>query len=95
MKIRNKKSEIKNGRIQLLSSRFLRRYKCTAQFILNSSFLIILQFLLAGCATHARYDNSARLIARADFEAARVAAPEWCRDALKTINELELEIERR
>ena len=51
--------------------------------------------LFAGCSTHARYDNSARLIARADFEAARVAAPEWCRDALKTINELELEIERR
>ena len=51
--------------------------------------------LLAGCVSHARYDNSARLIARADFEAARVAAPEWCRDALKTINELELEIERR
>ena len=45
--------------------------------------------------THARYDNAKRLIDRADFEAARVAAPEWCRDALKTINELELEIERR
>lgn len=51
--------------------------------------------LLASCATHARYDNAQRLIARKDFEAARVAAPEWCRDALKTINELELEIERR
>lgn len=51
--------------------------------------------LLGGCAMHARYDNAKRLIARADFEAARVAAPEWCRDALKTINELELEIERR
>lgn len=51
--------------------------------------------LLGGCMTHARYDNAKRLIDRADFEAARVAAPEWCRDALKTINELELEIERR
>lgn len=51
--------------------------------------------LLGGCAMHARYDNAQRLIDRADFEAARVAAPEWCRDALKTINELELEIERR
>lgn len=51
--------------------------------------------LLSGCMTHARYDNAQRLIARPDFAAARVAAPEWCRDALKTINELELEIERR
>lgn len=52
-------------------------------------------FLLQGCMSHARYDNAQRLINRADFNAARVAAPEWCRDALKTINELELEIERR
>lgn len=32
---------------------------------------------------------------RTDFDAAKTAAPEWCRDALKTINTLELEIERR
>lgn len=51
--------------------------------------------MLAGCAAHARLDNSARLIARPDFPAARDAAPEWCRDALKTVNALELEIERR
>lgn len=51
--------------------------------------------LLGGCMTHTRYDNAQRLINRADFDAARVAAPEWCRDALKTVNELELEIERR
>ena len=42
-----------------------------------------------------RLDNSARLIDRPDFEAARASAPEWCRDALKTINALELEIERQ
>ena len=51
--------------------------------------------MLAGCSSHARLDNSARLIARPDFPAARAAAPEWCRDALKTVNALELEIERR
>ena len=50
---------------------------------------------LCGCAPHARLDNSARLIERPDFDAARIAAPEWCRDALKTINALELEIERQ
>ncbi len=52
--------------------------------------------LAAGCATTpVRLDHSARLMARPDFAAARAAAPEWCRDALKTINALELEIERR
>lgn len=56
--------------------------------------LLLLSLALAGCAT-TRHDNAARLIKRADFEAARAAAPEWCRDALKTINALEYELERR
>lgn len=56
--------------------------------ILSSSFLI-----LAGCSYSVKLNNSNRLINRADFEAARQAAPEWCRDALKTINYLEMEIE--
>jgi hypothetical protein len=42
-----------------------------------------------------RHDNAARLLRRADFDAARAAAPEWCRDALKTINALEYELERK
>ncbi len=51
--------------------------------------------LLSGCQSHVRLDNSARLMARPDAQAARQAAPEWCRDALKTINSLELELERK
>ena len=52
--------------------------------------------MLSGCSVfHARLDNAERLINRADFDAARLAAPEWCRDALKTINYLEMEIEKR
>lgn len=51
--------------------------------------------LLSGCNTHIRLNNSERLINRDDFDVARESAPEWCRDALKTINALELEIERR
>ena len=52
--------------------------------------------MLSGCSVfHARLNNAERLINRADFEAARQAAPEWCRDALKTINYLEMEIERQ
>jgi hypothetical protein len=49
---------------------------------------------LAGCSS-VRLDNAARLMRRADFDAARAAAPEWCRDALKTINALEYDQERR
>lgn len=50
----------------------------------------------AGCvAPPVHLDNAARLIARPDFEAARKAAPEWCRDALKTINQLEHAQERK
>ena len=54
---------------------------------------------MGGCALLpspvAKRDNAARLIAREDFDAARAAAPEWCRDALKTINALEYELERK
>ena len=55
---------------------------------------VLLISSLTGCATP-RLENSARLIARPDFPAARAAAPEWCRDALKTINALESHVESR
>ena len=52
--------------------------------------------ILSGCSVfHARLNNAERLINRADFDAARLAAPEWCRDALKTINELEWKLEEQ
>ena len=38
-------------------------------------------------------ENSRRLMDRDDFPAAVRAAPEWTRDALRTINELEERIE--
>ena len=47
---------------------------------------------LSGCVS-VKLENSQRLMARPDFEAAVLAAPEWCRDALKTINELEARVE--
>ena len=56
--------------------------------------LPILLISLASCVS-VRLNNAQRLIERPDFENARTAAPEWCRDALKTINNLEYEIERR
>ena len=55
----------------------------------------ICSLTLAGCAIHPRYDNAARLMARPDFPQVREAAPDWAQDALKTINFLEYELERR
>ena len=58
--------------------------------------LIAIACILSGCVAPAvRLDHSARLMARPDFPAARDAAPEWCRDALKTINRLEADLERK
>lgn len=51
--------------------------------------------MLLGCGTVApmvQTGNADRLIRRPDFEAARVAAPEWCRDALYTVGDLEAQI---
>ena len=58
--------------------------------------LCLLLAALAGCQLpRPALNNSARLMSRPDFPAARTAAPEWCRDALKTINQLEFEIENK
>ena len=43
----------------------------------------------------AKHDNAARLMQHPDYPPAASAAPEWCRDALKTINALEYELERK
>ena len=64
----------------------------------RSALMLCLCLPLVGCATltpMVRLDNSARLMARPDFQAAKAVAPEWAKDALKTINALEYEIERR
>jgi hypothetical protein len=50
--------------------------------------------LCAGCA-HLQLDNADRLIARPDFHDAARAAPLWTGEALKTINRLERELERK
>ncbi len=55
---------------------------------------LTLLLMATGCQT-VRLDNSKRLINRPDFPQAKQTAPEWCRDALKTINALEMEIERK
>jgi hypothetical protein len=67
--------------------------ECLQYLIL--AILFAIGIALGSCMTTARHDNADRLIKRADFDDARAAAPEWCRDALKTINALEYELERR
>jgi len=53
----------------------------------------------SGCATFgtgiATHDNSKRLMARPDSEAAYYAAPGFVADAIATINALEYELERK
>ena len=56
------------------------------------ALLLWLILLQAGCLS-AKLENSQRLMDRPDFHAATIAAPDWVKDALKTINELEERIE--
>ncbi len=54
---------------------------------------IAIVLLLNGCLSP-RLDNGERMIAHPQFQAATIAAPDWVREALDTIAELEAEIER-
>lgn len=52
--------------------------------------------LLTGCATTPlQLENTRRLMAHPQFQKAADAAPDFVSDALKTVNRLEQEIERR
>lgn len=63
---------------------------------MKAALLIIAVLPFAGCITPAvKLDNAKELMARPDFQTARNAAPEWCRDALKRINALEQQIESK
>ena len=55
--------------------------------------MIVIALLLTGCLSP-RLDNGERMIAHPQFEAATLAAPDWVREALDVIAELESEIER-
>ena len=47
-----------------------------------------------GCIGN-KLENAQRMMDRPDFEQATIAAPEWVRDALLTINRLEHKLERK
>ena len=54
--------------------------------------LMLLLAMCSGCLT-TKLNNTDRLIAHPQFKAAVFAAPDWTEDALKTIADLEREIE--
>ena len=55
---------------------------------------LLMLLLMSGCVSTKR-ENSHRLMMHPQFELATINAPEFTREALKTINKLEYEIERR
>ena len=59
---------------------------------LRNALPLLLIPLLSGCL-NVELENTQRLMDRPDFEAAAIAAPDWVKDALTTINELEERIE--
>ena len=56
--------------------------------------LLLMLLLMSGCVS-VKLETSGRLMRHPEFPAAAQAAPEFTREALKTINGLEYEIERR
>ena len=69
----------------------MRRTKATTKLVA----LVAAVCVLAGCQTHLRYDNAARLMQREDFSDAAFHAAGWVEEALTIMNNLELELERR
>lgn len=56
------------------------------------ALLICASLALAGCVTAPHRDATGALIARADFQKAAQAAPEWVGAALQEITQLEAEL---
>ena len=57
--------------------------------------LTILMLLCTGCRTTVELNNVQRLIEHDQFQSAKNAAPEFTEDALRTVADLEYEVERR
>jgi hypothetical protein len=56
--------------------------------------MLLLALLLTGCVS-VRLDNSQRLMEHPGFRKAALASPAFVEEALKTINRLEYELERK
>ena len=63
----------------------------------NIGVMLVGLTMLSSCATQttvARKDNIGRLLNHVEFEAVKKYAPNWGRDALHTINDLETQLKR-
>jgi len=56
--------------------------------------MLLLTVLLTGCIS-AKLNNSERLLDHPGFRKAALASPEFVKEALKTINRLEYELEKK
>ena len=61
----------------------------------RSLIILTLLFVCTGCQTAVEYNNTKRLTANPQFPKAAFHAPDFTRETLKTIAELEYELERR
>lgn len=61
----------------------------------QSLITLTLLCVCTGCQTPVEYNNVQKLTAHPEFPRAAFHAPNFTRDALKTIAELEWELERR
>ena len=78
-------------RFWISSSELLRNQKHQVGVLLKT---LPLMLLLSGCVS-VSLNNSERLMQHPEFEAAAQAAPAFTTEALKTINRLEYELERK
>jgi hypothetical protein len=78
-------------RFWISSSELLRNQKQQVGVMLKT---LPLMLLLTGCVS-VNLNNSERLMEHPGFRRAAYASPEFVKEALKTINELEYELERK
>jgi hypothetical protein len=80
---------------ELLRSIRLRHGVQRRTISLMTLLLTLSVFLVSGCTTATKLENSQRLIKHPQFPRAAFHAPDFTREALKTINRLEYELERK
>ena len=61
--------------------------------MIKTLLTLTLLCLLAGCQSPPRVNHVQRLLQHPQFPAAKASAPDWARDALHTINDLQRQIQ--
>jgi hypothetical protein len=58
-----------------------------------SGLTLLLLLVLAGCQNPPAINHVERLLNHPQFPAARESAPDWARDALRTVNDLQRDLQ--